>query len=113
MKTIIKDSSEWAEFSDSVCRSYGFENKFCPIVYTLEGMLIGDGKDFMEEVQAKYKLNYNNPGRDIVKQRAKAATDDNDALMRKKKDGDSVAERIENALEKLKKKKVTTLIDDA
>jgi hypothetical protein len=47
VKYVIKDSSEWKEFADSVCRSYGFEKKSCPLVYTLEGTLIGDGSDFI------------------------------------------------------------------
>jgi len=56
VKVCIKDTSEWAEFADSVCRSYGFENKFCPLVYTIEGNLIGDGKSFMEHVKEKYEI---------------------------------------------------------
>jgi hypothetical protein len=47
VKYVIKDNSEWKEFVDSVCRSYGFEKKSCPLVYTLEGTLIGDGSDFI------------------------------------------------------------------
>jgi len=35
VKVCIKDSSEWTEFADSVCRSYGFENKYCPLIYTI------------------------------------------------------------------------------
>ena len=46
MKTIIKDQSEWTEFCDGLCRSYGFENKYCPIIYTLEGKLIGGARQF-------------------------------------------------------------------
>ena len=29
VKYVIKDNSEWKEFADSVCRSYGFEKKSC------------------------------------------------------------------------------------
>lgn len=38
---------------------------------------------------------------------------DNDEKMRKKKDGDTLGEKIEKALNKISKKKVTELIDDA
>jgi len=51
---VIKDSSEWKEFLNSVCRSYGLEKKSCPIIYTLEGSLIGSGADFVEHVRERY-----------------------------------------------------------
>ena len=51
---VIKDGSEWKEFLNSVCRSYGFEKKSCPIIYTLEGTLIGSGADFVEHVRERY-----------------------------------------------------------
>jgi hypothetical protein len=54
VKFVIKDASEWAEFIDSTCRSYGFEKKSCPIIYTLEGTLIGDGRDFIDHVRNKF-----------------------------------------------------------
>tara|TARA_B110000285_G_C15094788_1_gene601274 strand:+ start:106 stop:381 length:276 start_codon:yes stop_codon:yes gene_type:complete len=57
VKFVIKDKCEWATFIDSVCRTYGFDEKKCPIVYTLEGVLIGDGNAFIEEIKNKYKIN--------------------------------------------------------
>ena len=54
MQYVIKDSSEWKEFLNSVMRTYGFEKKSCPIVYTLEGTLIGSGADFVEHVRERY-----------------------------------------------------------
>ena len=54
IKTVIKDAAEWDVFVDSVCRSYGFVNKTCPLIYTLEGTLIGDGKDFVHHVRERY-----------------------------------------------------------
>lgn len=54
VKTIIKHQSEWNEFLDSVCRSYGFYERTCPLVYTIEGTLIGDGANFVEHVRERY-----------------------------------------------------------
>jgi len=54
VKFVIKDASEWGEFVDSVCRSYGFEKKTCPIVYTVEGTLIGDGRAFVDHCREVY-----------------------------------------------------------
>lgn len=112
VKYVIKDNSEWGEFADSVCRSYGFEKKSCPLVYTLEGMLIGDGRDFIEHVRNRF-----NKTLTITKEAQKNRTNlnvaDNEERMRKKKEGDTLGEKIENYLEKLKKKAVSQLIDDA
>ena len=38
---------------------------------------------------------------------------DNDERMRKMKEGDTLGQKIENTLNKISKKKVTDLIDDA
>ena len=37
-----------------MCRSYGFYERTCPFVYTLEGEMIGDGADFIEHVRQNY-----------------------------------------------------------
>jgi hypothetical protein len=37
-----------------VCRSYGFKRRSCPIVYTLEGTLIGDAVQFVDYVKDRY-----------------------------------------------------------
>ena len=42
IQVVIKDAAEWPEFIDSVTSCYGFETKPCPIIYTIEGKLIGD-----------------------------------------------------------------------
>ena len=55
---VVKDVSEWREFANSVCRSYGFSTKSCPIVYTLEGTLIGSGSDFMKHVAERFNKHY-------------------------------------------------------
>jgi hypothetical protein len=54
VKFVIKDTSEWKEFVESVCRTYGFPKKTCPLVYTLEGTLIGDGSDFLAHIHELY-----------------------------------------------------------
>lgn len=98
----IKDPSEWAEFIDSLCRSYGFAKKTCPLVYTLEGTLIGDGRAFVDHVRDRYNKSLT-ISKDNQKNRAKINVDENDERMRKKKDGDTLGVKIQNQLEKLKK----------
>jgi hypothetical protein len=112
VKYVIKDNSEWSEFVDSVCRSYGFEKKSCPIVYTLEGILIGDGRGFVDHVRDRYGKSLTIT-KESQKNRTKINVDENDERMRKKKEGDTLGEKIENYLEKLKKKEVSQLIEDA
>jgi hypothetical protein len=54
---VIKDKSEWRPFMTSVCKCYGFDDyKLCPIVYSLEGELIGDGKAFIDHIKARYDI---------------------------------------------------------
>ena len=54
VKFIIKHQSEWADFITATCRSYGFYEKTCPLVYTIEGTLIGDGASFVEHVRERF-----------------------------------------------------------
>jgi len=54
VKFVIKHEKEWHDFIDSTCRSFGFYEKTCPIVYTIEGTLIGDGANFVEHVRERY-----------------------------------------------------------
>lgn len=109
---VIKDASEWKVFIDSVCRLYGFPKKTCPIVYTLEGTFIGDGKEFLDHVLQVYDKTVTITNAQ-TKDRQKLNVLDNDEKMRKKKDGDTLGEKIEKALQKLAKKKVAELIDYA
>jgi hypothetical protein len=103
---VIKDRSEWSEFIDSVCRSYGFEEKTCPIIYTLEGTLIGDGRNFVDHVRKRFnkQLNF---AKEVTRARAKLNTDDNEERMKKNRDGETLSERVENYLDKIRKKNVT------
>jgi len=51
---VIKHKKEWSEFLDSICRTYGFKKRSCPIIFTLEGSLIGDAHHFIEHIKDKY-----------------------------------------------------------
>jgi hypothetical protein len=112
VKCVIKDESEWNEFSDALCRSYGFENVHCPLVYCIEGKLIGDGNAFMNHVKDCYNksLPFN---KEASKARARLMTEENQKAMSKKRDGDSFGEQVEQALEKVKKSSALELLDDS
>ena len=105
VKFVIKDTAEWDVFVDDVCRSYGFVKKTCPLVYTLEGTLIGDGREFVAYVRERY-------GRavavekDTLKARIALNEEQNHERIKKKRDGETLGEKIENHLEKLKKKNI-------
>ena len=95
-----------------MCRSYGFEEKTCPIIYTLEGTLIGDGRAFVDHV--KKRFNKQIPfTKEITRARAKLNTDENEDRMKKNRDGETLSERVKNYLDKIRKKNVTQMIDDA
>ena len=112
MKFCIKDNSEWAEFVDDVCRSYGFDKKTCPIAYTLEGSLIGDGRAFIEHIKQRFMISITVPI-ETQKMRTKLNHEENEEKMRKKREGEPINKKIENILEKIKKKNVTELISDS
>jgi len=109
---VVKDSSEWPEFVDSVCRSYGFDKKTCPIIYTLEGTLIGDGRDFVDHVRERYGKSLTIT-KESQKNRTKINVDENDKKMRKKNVGETLGEKIENHIEKKKRQEVSQLIGDS
>jgi hypothetical protein len=103
---VIKDPTEWTDFVDGVCRSYGFDKKTCPIVYTLEGTLIGDGRDFVDHVRDRFAKSLTIT-KEAARARIKLTSEENDKRMNKAKNGETLGERIENYLEKLKKKGVS------
>lgn len=112
MQIVIKDSSEWKEFLNSVCRSYGFEKKSCPIIYTLEGTLIGSGADFVEHVRERYDKQV-----PVSKEQQKARTKlnvlENEQRMRRKKEGDTLGEQILKNMKKAMKEDTALVINDA
>mgnify|MGYP006923012734 CR=1 FL=1 len=75
VKVVIKSNEDWGEYIDSVsnsdisnwcskavtdyfvkvCRSYGFYERTCPFVYTLEGEYIGDGGEWITHIRQNYK----------------------------------------------------------
>lgn len=55
VKYVIKHKTEWSAFLDSTCRSHGFAKRSCPLIYTIEGTLIGDAQNFIDHVRAKYQ----------------------------------------------------------
>jgi hypothetical protein len=95
-----------------VCRSFGFYENCCPLVYTIEGTLIGDGASFVEHVRERYGKVLG-----VTKEIQKKRTQENITTindeMRKKKDGLTLGEKIELALEDLKTKSCVSLIDDS
>jgi len=112
VKFVIKDTKEWKEFIDSVCRLYGFPKKSCPIVYTIEGTYIGDGKEFLDHILQIYDKSITITNAQ-TKDRQKINVMENDERMRKMKEGDTLGQKIETTLGKISKKKVTDLIEDA
>lgn len=51
---IAKHSSEWDEFLRKICNSYGFKEPSSPIIFTVDGKLIGDKQAFKEHVLQFY-----------------------------------------------------------
>ena len=93
IKCVIKDNSEWDEFVDSVCRTYGFTKKTCPIVYTLEGNLIGDGKDFVLYAKERYGRSVQIE-KDSLKARVALNEEQNFDRMKKLREGETLGEKI-------------------
>jgi len=112
VKIVIKHSSEWNEFIDSTCRSFGFYERHCPIVFTLEGTLIGDGANFVEHVRDRYGKVLS-----MTKESQKRRTADNikkiEEDIRKRDKGLTLNEKIEKLIDKVKKKEVLSHIDDS
>ena len=96
-----------------MCRSYGFYERYCPFIFTLEGEPIGDGADFIEHVRDRYcratnqmtKENQDNRQRDNLKQI--------EDLMRLRKQGLTLGEKITSHLDKVLNKNVISHISDS
>jgi len=110
VKTVIKDREEWKGFLDSCCKSYGFKKRSCPIVYTIEGTLIGDCGQFISHVKERYLKDL-----PVAKEELKRRTADNvnwiADLMRKKHKGPTLREEILEHLEKVRKKGLVRLTE--
>lgn len=55
----MKHKNEWNSFAVALKNSYGFNKLCCPIVFTVEGELIGDTKDFSNYVETWFGKDYN------------------------------------------------------
>ena len=53
---IAKHSTEWDEFLKKICSGYGFKESSNPIIFTVEGKLIGDKHTFKEHVLQAYSV---------------------------------------------------------
>lgn len=95
-------------------RCYGFTSKQeCPIIYTVSGQLIGNASEFVEHVRDKYLDGKPiSAGTEVQKRRLH----DNQEMIkeewRKKKEGPTLAEKIEKHLEKVKKKEIVSHLID-
>ena len=58
MEFILKHKSEWPSFLETLCTSYGFSRKSCPIVFTAEGELIGDSNAFLTWAKRKFDKDF-------------------------------------------------------
>ncbi|EGR30878.1 hypothetical protein IMG5_121760 [Ichthyophthirius multifiliis] len=55
-RIIIKDESEWKNYINEICRIYGFKKKLNPIIFTLDGYLIGSLENFKELALSKFGI---------------------------------------------------------
>ena len=53
VRVVVKHPQEWPSFLRGVCASFGFKRKSTPIVFTVDGALIGGLEDFRTHVLAK------------------------------------------------------------
>jgi len=111
VKTVIKHSTEWNEFVDSTCRSFGFYDRPCPLVFTLEGNFIGDGANFVEHVRERYGKTMTMT-KETQKRRTNENVDNINDDVRKRDKGLTLSEKIEKLIDKVKKKDVISHIGD-
>ena len=109
---MIKDPSEWTEFISDLTRVYGFENVYSPIVYTLEGRLIGGAKEFQNHVKDAYDRMLKIPV-EAKKARAMLLMKENNERMRRMQEGDTMCERIDKSIEDMVNSKYIHQIQDA
>lgn len=105
VQIIVKDENEWETFVDGLCRSYGFRDKPNPIVYSLEGLFIGDGSDFIEHIRNRFGKSLKISS-DQTRLRTKLNVDENDTLVKKRNQEElPLAEKIDKFLVDMKKQK--------
>ena len=96
-----------------LCRSYGFYTRSCPFIFTLEGEPIGDGADFVEHVRLRYCRAAVNMSKEQQDSRARDNLEKIEELMRRRKHGLTLAEKIDEKLDKIKKKDMISHICDS
>ena len=95
VKMCIKDPTEWTEFISDLTRVYGFENVYSPIVYKIEGTLIGGAKEFQNHVKDCYdRLLKIAP--ETKKSRTILLGKQNSERMRRLHEGDTICEMIDH-----------------
>ena len=93
-------------------RSYGFYHKSVPLIFTIEGELIGDGAEFVEHVRERYAKVIG-----MTKEAQKARLEENKKLIadkhRKEHHGLSLREKITKATNSKKQKDTIETITDS
>lgn len=69
-KVLMKHKNEWNSFAVALKNSYGFSKLCCPLIFTVEGWLIGDINDFKEMVHWRFQKEYTEQ-KEILEQWAK------------------------------------------
>ena len=100
---IKKHKNEWDAFLSNLVETYGFNKKWCPIVFTLEGQLIGDVSEFYDYSQAKFGKVYR-VSKDTLNLRAKNNARMVNEEVRRRDKGPNIIEKIQKSLRKAKKK---------
>jgi hypothetical protein len=69
-EVVMKHKNEWPSFAVSLKNSYAFHKLCCPLIFTVEGQLIGDTVDFHEFAKSRYGKEYS-VNKDLLTKRAK------------------------------------------
>ncbi|CAK85599.1 unnamed protein product (macronuclear) [Paramecium tetraurelia] len=99
-KIVLKDLTQWEQYADEICRIYGFKQKSNPIIYTMDGCLIGDRNAFIALAESRFgfsdpKLRQGPITPDVNKKIAKQELDQKLKLQRGKK---TLIEKIEQQM---------------
>lgn len=90
---ISKHVSEWHPFLKKLCNSYGFKEATSPIIFTVDGKLIGDKQAFKEHALRFYSVDgeLDKNMRSLVSEYDKASLE---SRRQKQADGPSVKEQV-------------------
>ena len=97
---IAKHSTEWDDFLKRTCSGYGFKEASSPIVFTVDGKLIGDKHAFKEHVLQTYSVRgeLDKNMRTLVSEFDKASLENH---RQKLADGPSVLETVREKLQEI------------